>query len=418
MSDTTTTTPPPAEPEPAGGDPTTAAQEQAPLSPRAALRALSQGELGSVRVLLAIALVWAIFQFNNSNFLSAFNLTNLVLQVVAVGLISVGVVLILLLGEIDLSIGSVSGLCAAIMVVLNVQHGWSAPLAILAAIAGGMVVGLFQGFFVNFFQIPSFVVTLAGLIGWQGLQLQVLGKEGTINTPQTGLIPDLTGKFFSDAIGWILAIVVVAVFIGNELWERRSRASKGLENENTAVFALRAGAVVAAVIASVWVLNSDRGVPLAALIFIAFVTVFAFVTKRTRFGRHVYAVGGGAEAARRAGISVVKIRMTVFVISSTMAAIGGVMAASRLLAVNQSSGGGDVLLFAIAGPVVAGVSLFGGRGTVWAALLGALLIGSISNGMDLLGLSSPVKFMITGGVLLAAVTLDSITRLRRQTVRR
>jgi D-xylose transport system permease protein len=412
MSDTTTT------PPPEQADPTaSAAQEQVPLSPRAALRAISQGELGSVRVILAIALVWIIFQLNNSNFLTAINLTNLVLQVVSVGLISVGVVLVLLLGEIDLSIGSVSGLCASILVVLNIQHGWSPVLAIAAAIAGGIVVGLIQGFFVNFFQIPSFVVTLAGLIGWQGLQLQVLGKEGSINIQQ-GLITDLTGKFFSDEIGWILAAATIAVFLASELFERRRRGSAGLEKENPIAFGLRAGAVMVAVIVAVWVLNSDRGVPLAAVILLAFVGGFAFLTKRTRFGRHIYAVGGNAEAARRSGISVVKVRLTVFVVSSMMAAIGGIMAASRLLAVNQSTGGGEVLLFAIAGPVVAGVSLFGGRGTVWAALLGAILIGSISNGMDLLGLSSPVKFMITGGVLLAAVTLDSVTRLRRQQVRR
>src|SRR3954471_14768082 len=218
MSDTTTTPPPET-----GGDPTAAAaQEKVPLSPRAALRAISQGELGSVRVLLAIALVWIIFQLNNSNFLTAINLTNLVLQVVAVGLISVGVVLILLLGEIDLSIGSVSGPCGAIMVVLNIQHGWSPVLAIVAAIAGGVAVGLVQGFFVNFFQIPSFVVTLAGLIGWQGLQLQVLGDTGTINL-QSGFIVDLTSKFFSDATGWILAIFAIAAYIAAAFLRRRRR---------------------------------------------------------------------------------------------------------------------------------------------------------------------------------------------------
>jgi D-xylose transport system permease protein len=414
MSDATSSTPPP---DPVGPDPTKAPAEQVPLSPMAALRALSQGELGSVRVILAIALVWVIFQTQNENFLTAINLTNLVLQVVAVGLISVGVVLVLLLGEIDLSIGSVSGLCAAIMVVLNVQHGWDPVLAIAAAVVGGIVVGLIHGFFVNFFQIPSFVVTLSGLIGWQGLQLQILGTEGSINIPDN-LITDLTGTFFSEEIGWLLGIATVAIFLAAELFERRRRAAAGLENEPNAVFALRAVAVSAAVLVTVYVLNSDRGVPLAVLILLAFVVGFAFITQRTRFGRHIYAVGGNAEAARRSGINVVRVRMAVFVISSMMAAIGGIMAASRLLAVNQSSGGGEVLLFAIAGPVVAGVSLFGGRGTVWAALLGAILIGSISNGMDLLGLSSPVKFMITGGVLLAAVTLDSATRLRRQQVRR
>jgi D-xylose transport system permease protein len=176
--------------------------------------------------------------------------------------------------------------------------------------------------------------------------------------------------------------------------------------------------VAVAVLVAIYVLNQDRGLPYAVLILVGFVAIFAFITTRTRFGRHIYAVGGNAEAARRAGIGVVKVRMTVFVLSSTMAACGGILAASRLLAVNQSSGGSDFLLLAIAGPVVAGTSLFGGRGTVWSALLGAILIGSISNGMDLLALSSAVKFMITGGVLLAAVTIDSATRLRRQQVRR
>ena len=398
-------------------DPTAEAVERAPLTPRAALRALAQGELGSVRVILAIALVWAIFQSQNENFLSAGNLTNLVLQVTAVGLISVGVVLVLLLGEIDLSIGSVSGLCAAIMIVLNVNHGWSPVIAIVAGVAGGLLIGLFHGCFVNFFQIPSFVVTLAGLIGWQGLQLQVLGEEGTINL-QPGLVADLTSTFFSEGVGWILGAVVIVAFLASALLERRRRGRAGLETEDALVFGIRSIAVAAGVLVAVYVLNQDRGVPLAVVILLAFVGGFAFVTKRTRFGRHIYAVGGNAEAARRSGINVVRVRMAVFMISSMMAAIGGIMAASRLLAVNQSSGSGEVLLFAIAGPVVAGVSLFGGRGTVWAALLGAILIGSISNGMDLLGLSSPVKFMITGGVLLAAVTLDALTRLRRQQVRR
>ena len=412
MSDTITKTPPPETP-----DPTTEAGERPEFSIRAALRSLAEGELGSLRVILGIALVWIIFQSQNSNFLSAINITNLLLQVVAVGLVSVGVVLVLLLGEIDLSIGSVSGLCAAIMAVLNVQHGWSPVAAVIAGIVAGMAIGLFQGFFVNFFQIPSFVVTLAGLIGWQGLQLQVLGDTGTVNL-SSGFIVDLTSKFFSDATGWIIAIAAVVLYVASGVWGRRRRASAGLKVEDPILFWARAALVAIAILVTVYVLNQDRGLPYAVLILIVFVAVFAFITTRTRFGRHIYAVGGNAEASRRAGINVTRIRATVFVLSSTMAAIGGIMAASRLLAVNQSSGGSDFLLLAIAGPVVAGTSLFGGRGTVWSALLGAILIGSISNGMDLLALSSAVKFMITGGVLLAAVTIYSSTRLRRAQVRR
>jgi D-xylose transport system permease protein len=168
------------------------------------------------------------------------------------------------------------------------------------------------------------------------------------------------------------------------------------------------------VIAAIAVLNADRGLPLAALILVGAVLLFQYVTTKTTFGRHIYAVGGNAEAARRAGIRVTRVRIVVFMLASTLAAIGGIMAASRLLAVNQSSGAGDVLLLAIAGPVVAGTSLFGGRGSVWTALLGALLIGSISNGMDLLSLQSSVKFMVTGGVLLVAVVIDAIARNQRQ----
>jgi D-xylose transport system permease protein len=412
MSDTVTKPPPSETP-----DPTTEAGERPEFSLGAAFRGLAEGELGSLRVILGIALVWIIFQTQNSNFLTALNLTNLMLQVVAVGLVSVGVVLVLLLGEIDLSIGSVSGLCAAIMAVLNIKHGWAPVPAVVAAIVAGMAIGAFQGFFVNFFKIPSFVVTLAGLIGWQGLQLQVLGDTGTINL-QSGFIVDLTSKFFSSATGWIIGIVAIVGYVGAALWRRRQRTAAGLGVEDFFAFAFRAVLVAIAVLVSIYVLNQDRGLPYAVLIFIGFVVVFAFITTRTRFGRHIYAVGGSAEAARRAGINVTRVRMIVFVLSSSMAAIGGIMAASRLLAVNQSSGGSDFLLLAIAGPVVAGTSLFGGRGTVWSALLGAILIGSISNGMDLLALSSAVKFMITGGVLLAAVTIDSATRLRRQTVRR
>ena len=412
MSETVTRPPAPETPE----DPTQIAGKRAPLSIGNALRGLAEGELGSVRVILGIALVWFIFWTQNDNFLTATNLTNLMLQVTAVGIVSVGVVLVLLLGEIDLSIGSVSGLCAAVMAVLNVKHGWAPVPAVLAAVVSGVAIGLFQGAFVTFFQIPSFVVTLAGLIGWQGLQLQVLGETGTVNLP-SGFITDLTGKFFSEGTGWVLALLAIAAYVGAALWRRRGRAGAGLAVEDPLTFGARSVVVAVAVLAAVYVLNQDRGVPYAVVILVGFVALFAFITTRTRFGRHIYAVGGNAEAARRAGIKVKRVRMIIFVLSSTMAACGGILAASRLLAVNQSSGGSDFLLLAIAGPVVAGTSLFGGRGTVWSALLGAILIGSISNGMDLLALSSAVKFMITGAVLLAAVVIDSATRLRRQQVR-
>jgi D-xylose transport system permease protein len=376
---------------------------------------IARGEMGVLQVVVALALIWAIFQIANDRFLTAVNLTNLMLQVTAVGIISIGVVLVLLLGEIDLSIGAVSGLCAGIMAVLTVQHGWSPELAILAGLVAGAIIGLINGFFNTFFGIPSFVVTLAGLIAWQGALLLVLGDTGTINLPPS-IITDLTSTFYGGGVGWTLAVLVTAGTLGVGLLERRRRLKANLEPPALAGIVIRTVLVGAVMFIGVAILLSDRGVPLAVLILLALTAGFAFMTKRTRFGRYLYAVGGNAEAARRAGIAVTRIRVTVFVIASTMAAAGGIMAASRLIAVNQSSGSGDILLNAIAGPVIAGTSLFGGRGTVWSALLGALVIGSISNGMDLLGLESSVKFMITGGVLLAAVTLDSLARRQRSAV--
>ena len=376
---------------------------------------IARGEMGVLQVVVALALIWAVFQIANDRFLTAVNLTNLMLQVTAVGIISIGVVLVLLLGEIDLSIGAVSGLCAGIMAVLTVQHGWSPELAILAGLVAGAVIGLINGFFNTFFGIPSFVVTLAGLIAWQGALLLVLGDTGTVNLPPS-IITDLTSTFYGGGVGWTLAVLVTAGTLGVGLLERRRRLKANLEPPPLAGIVIRTVLVGAVMFIGVAILLSDRGVPLAVLILLALTAGFAFMTKRTRFGRYLYAVGGNAEAARRAGIAVNRIRVTVFVIGSTMAAAGGIMAASRLIAVNQSSGSGDILLNAIAGPVIAGTSLFGGRGTVWSALLGALVIGSISNGMDLLGLESSVKFMITGGVLLAAVTLDSLARRQRSQV--
>jgi D-xylose transport system permease protein len=385
-----------------------------PRPPADFWRRFLQGDLGSLRVVIAIALIWVIFQLESSRFLSATNLTNLALQITATGLISVGIVLVLLIGEIDLSVGSVSGLTSAIVAVLSVQQGWNAYLAIAAGILAGTGIGLFQGFMYDFFGIPSFVVTLAGLLAWQGFQLKVLGQTGTVNITDPK-ITGLTSTFYSHTVGWIIGILGIAAYAATSLSSRRIRIRSEVKAPSLRAAGLRIGVVAAVVIAAVAELNSDRGVPLAVLILVGFVLLFQYVTTRTRFGRHIYAIGGNVEAARRAGISIRKVRVIVFMLCSSMAAIGGIMAASRLFAVNQSSGGSDLLLLAIAGPVVAGTSLFGGRGGVWTALLGAIVIGSISNGMDLLALDSSIKFIVTGGVLLAAVTVDALARSRRAT---
>jgi D-xylose transport system permease protein len=376
-------------------------------------RRVRQGDVGSLPVIAGLVLIWVIFWFLNPNFLSPRNLTNLMLQIAGIGTISVGIVLVLLLGEIDLSVGAVSGLCAAVLAVLNVKRGIPAPLAILIAVAVGSAIGVFQGFWFARFRIPSFVVTLAGLLAWQGALLLVLGNTGTINLLNP-TIDALTGTFLPPIGGWVVAIVALVFYAATGLMNRRRRAAAGLDVPPIQAFAARIAVATALVAIAVIVLNADRGVPLALLILVGFVVCFDYVVRRTRFGRYVLAVGGNAEAARRAGISVNGIRIAVFALAGTLAACGGILLASRLLAVNQSSGGSDLLLNTIAAAVIGGTSLFGGRGSVWSALTGSLVIVSISNGMDLLALASSIKFLITGGVLLAAVTIDAVARQGRQ----
>jgi D-xylose transport system permease protein len=374
---------------------------------------LRQGELGPLPALLALALIWAAFQIANPNFLSPRNLSNLVSQTAAVGTISVGVVLVLLLGEIDLSVGQVSGLSAAVMTVLNVQHGVPGPIAIIAGILTGALIGLLQGFWITRFGVPSFIVTLAGLIGWQGALLYVLGETGTININDPVII-GLTGTFLNPVLGYGIGILAIVVYAASLVIGQQRRRAAGLEAAPLSQLAVRIAVVAAAILVAIGVLSADRGVPLAGLILVGLVVLFDLIVRRTTYGRHLFAVGGNAEAARRAGISVNTIRLSVFVLASTLAACGGILFASRLFAVNYSSGGGDILIDAIAAAVIGGTSLFGGRGTVWSALLGAFVIQSIENGLDLIALPSNVKYMITGAVLLFAVTLDAIARQGRQ----
>ena len=380
-------------------------------------RRVTQGEIGSVPVIVALILIWGIFQILNPNFLSPRNITNLFVQIADIGVISIGIVMVLLLGEIDLSVGSVSGLGAGVMAVLNVKHGVPAIIAVTGGVLTGTLIGFLQGFWFTRFKIPSFVVTLAGLLAWEGALILILGTTGTINVFDPG-IDAIAGNFLSAAQGWVLAIVGLVVFIGGMLLTRRRRAAAGLELGRVTGVVVRAAIAVVLVLVAVFILNSDRGIPLAAIILVGLVVFFDYVIRRTRFGRHVLAVGGNAESARRAGISVTGIRLAVFTLAGALAAFGGIIATSRVLAVSQSSGGGDVLLNSIAAAVIGGTSLFGGRGTIWSALTGALVIGSINNGLDLLALSAAIKFMVTGGVLLAAVTVDAVARQGRQSAGR
>jgi D-xylose transport system permease protein len=383
---------------------------------------LLHGDIGSLPVLLGLILIAVIFQIANPNFLTPLNLTNLLVQIAAVGTIAVGVVLVLLIGEIDLSIGSVSGLTASIMAVISVKMGMPGWMAIVAGILSGALIGLLHGWWIAKLHVPSFVVTLAGFLGWQGAQLYVLGSTGTINLADP-LILGISNSRLPVIVGWIIGVLFIGGFAFSLLRGRAQRARKGLPNQVTALAIGQIVLIAVVILAAVGLMNVDRnpsrtipimGVPSAVIFLIGFIVIFSYITRRTKFGRFIFAVGGNAEAARRAGINVDRIKIVVFVLSSTLAACGGILAGSRLYAVNQSSGGGDILLNAIAAAVIGGTSLFGGRGSIWSALLGALVIGSIANGMDLLALASSIRFMVTGAVLLIAVTLDAYTRARRE----
>ena len=382
-----------------------------------------QSDLGPVPIIVGLIVIWLVFQRANDKFLSPLNLTNLLAQISALGTIAVGAVLVLLLGEVDLSAGAVSGLCAAIMAVLNVKYSVPGPIAVLAGLLAGLAVGLFQGIWVTRFKIPSFIITLAGQIGWIGALLFVLGETGTVNL-RDNFIVGLASTFLKrdvhngELYSWIVGILFIVIFAVSFIWERQRRKRAGLQFRSIGGLIFQIAVVAVLVVGMLLITNADRGLPSAMVFFIAILVLFDFITQRTVFGRHIYAVGGNPEAARRASINVNLIRILVFGLASTLAAFGGILAASRLLAVNQSSGGSDLLLDVIASAVIGGTSLFGGRGTVWSALLGALVIGSISNGMDLLALPSPIKFMITGGVLLAAVTIEAISRQRRESAGR
>jgi len=375
---------------------------------------LELADLSSLPIVIGLCAIWLIFWLANDKFLSPLNLTNLMLQIAALGTLATGIFVVLLLGEIDLSAGIVSGLCAAVMAVLNVKLGVPGPLAVLAGMLIGSLIGLFQGLLITRLRIPSFIVTLAGMIGWQGALLWVLGSTGTLNL-RDSFITGIAGTFFKEMIvGFAIGAALVIGYAAVLFLDRSRRLAARLPAASVQFLAARITIVAAIVSSALMIFYADRGLPLAVVIFVGLVILIDWLTKRTVYGRHIFAVGGHAESARRAGIQVDRVRISMFALSSLIAAIAGVLAASRLLAVNQSSGSSDFLLNAIAATVIGGTSLFGGRGSAWSALIGALVIGSISNGMDLLAFESSLKFMITAAVLLAALTIDAVARRRRE----
>nr|WP_162605256.1 sugar ABC transporter permease [Jiangella ureilytica] len=366
---------------------------------------MSTARLGRLAPPLALVVIWLVMTLINPRFLSAVNLTNLMLQIVAVGAVAVAVVLVLLIGEIDLSVGAVSGLGAGVTAVLSVKQDWPAVLAIIAGLLTGALVGLLHATIVTRVGVASFVVTLAGLLTWQGALQLVLGETGTVNLDDPQLVA-IAGTFLSPALGWLIAAVITAAAVAAVVVHLRADRPRR-------VWPWVLAGTVAPV--AVLVFNADRGVPLAVVVFLLLLAGGDVVMRRTTLGRHAVATGSNASGARRAGIAVDRIRMTVFALASVLAVTGGILAASRLLAVNQSSGSTDLMLTAVAAAAIGGASLFGGRGTVWSALLGALVVGSLANGLDLLGASSAIRLIATGVVLALAVGLDTVAhRAERQ----
>ncbi len=413
---------------------------------------MKTGDLGSLPIILGWLLLVVIFQTQNENFLTARNFVSLIQQMAGIMTIAIGVVFVLLLGEIDLSISYVSAV-AAVLIALLLRDptaipgigpifetlGVVDPLPWFAALALGLgtatLIGLIQGLIITKFQLPSFVVTLAGFMVWSGVVLILVGGAGTVIIQDRVIIgvanyflPDFAylsgsgftldpelfeGAFLQSNVSWVLAAFIIIFYALYRLNRLRTRRSQGVGTLPLPIVIIEILGVSLFTFAVVYAANLDRGLPMIAIILVLLLFGFTFLAMRTRFGRYVYAVGGNKEAARRAGIDVDWVKVRVFMISSFMAGMGGVVLASRLRSVATDAGGGDLLLNSIAAAVIGGTSLFGGSGRVSNAFLGALVIATVANGMGLLGLSAGVKFVVTGLVLLAAVLIDAITRRGR-----
>lgn len=372
---------------------------------------------------LGLVVLCTVFSVMRPRFFTAGNFANLLTQGAAVTVIAMGLVFVLLLGEIDLSAGFASGVCAAVLAVTldSLRFPWY--LSVLAALATGVVIGVLLGFLVAKVGIPSFVVTLAAFLGFQGVALLLL-EEGTNVSVRAPVILAIVNRNLPPWLGWAVAAAGVATFAAVQILSVVRRRAKGVTAEPWHLTAAKVGALALVVAIVVAILNAERsfnpltsslrGVPIVVPLIVALLILWTFVLRRTAYGRHLYAVGGNREAARRAGINVDRIRVSAFVICSSMAAIGGIIAASRGNSVDPNTGGSNVLLYAVGAAVIGGTSLFGGKGRVFDAVLGGLVIAVIDNGMGLMGYTSGVKYVVTGTVLLLAAGVDALSRRRSE----
>ncbi len=378
------------------------------------LTQVKSGDLGSLPVVVGLVLIWGAFTVLNPVFLSSNNLVNLLFDCSTVGVISLGIVCVLMVGQIDLSVGSMSGFASAMVGVLWVNQGWPVLLAIVAAIAVGAAIGALYALLLNRLGMPSFVTTLAGLLAILGMQLYLLGTSGSINLPYDSTMVNF-GQLMvmHPVVSHLLALVpgVVIFFTGRST--RAKRIASNLSAPSMSGLVLKCVIITVALEAVVFYLNTGRGVPWMFGLFLGLTVAMDYALTRTKWGRSMFAVGGNQEAARRAGINVSRIFTSAFMLCAGLAALGGVLTASRLASASQQAGTGDVNLNAIAAAVIGGTSLFGGRGNAYSAVLGIIVIQSIASGLTLLNLSSSLRFMITGAVLAIAVIVDSLARQSR-----
>jgi D-xylose transport system permease protein len=381
---------------------------------RAFLDRVRSGDLGMLPVVVGLVVISLVFTALNPVFLAPNNLVNLLFDCATVGVISLGIVCVLMVGEIDLSVGSMSGLASALIGVLWINSGLPLVLAIFVALGTGALVGVVYAILHTRLGMPSFVATLAGLLALLGMQLYLLGSTGSINLPyQSELVRFGQILIMPDWLTYALALVPGAALVLGGLGTNRRRMAAGLSPIAVRLVVAKALILTAALLVAAWYLNLGRGLPWMFALFVALAVVLNYGLTRTKWGRSMFAVGGNREAARRAGINVKRIYMSAFVLCSTLAAAGGILAAARLASSSQQAGTGDVNLNAIAAAVIGGTSLFGGRGSAWSAVLGIIVIQAISNGLTLLNLSSSLRYMITGAVLAIAVIVDSLARQSR-----
>jgi len=387
------------------------------------------GELGSIPALVGLVVITAVFAVVHQGFLSAYNVEALIIQAAPIIVMAMGLVFVLLLGEIDLSAGTSGGLCSAILAVLMLRHGLAWWLGILAALVGGVLIGLGIGWLRARLGIPSFVITLATFLAFQGVTLILVGGQGSLILPSGTPLLKLENGFVPLPLGWGLLVAFVVGYAAIKLNDARARRRAGLDPAPFTVIAFKIGILVGLGAAFVFELGRNRnvttnaffsnkaqGMPWVVVLLVVLFCAWHVVLTRTRYGRHVYAVGGGAEAARRAGVVVPRIRISVFVIGSTMAAVSGLVAASLLQSVQSNAGAGNTLLLAVGAAVIGGTSLFGGHGRVIDAVLGGLVVAVIINGMsDLIqgANSAGYEWIVTGAVLLLAAGFDAVVRRTR-----